>query len=433
MTESNSIELAKQGNPKAIGTFLNESLKLLQIEITQYTLSNGCLNLILQGKEVPEQKQVVDFIRQSINKLQPQTVNSVQIFARREGEKATAWNEEFTVASSQQKNDVLNTTDNNYRAIPTDNQESKQSTANEFLETLRTFQFDSVVPYKEVLNSDLYKSNIVKLLLFFSLFPWLVSSLASNSGLEDIAWILGVYYASIWGIVLFNLIKPAQFSWRNTLQCVGFTAFIGIPVLIFAQQVPPFNILYGATRTSNLVFKLLGFVLGVGLLEEVCKGFPVYFFMLRQNKLKEPLTAAFYGSMSGLGFAIAEGAHYSILYAFGLVQGNLDVGAYFLVNTVRFISLPLIHAIWAGIVGYFLGLAAINPSREKAIAFIGIVIAATLHGFYNTFANDLIGLAVLTFSILLFVTYLRRSTHMVEEMHAAETSSNSGVKSVSSE
>ena len=90
MTESNPIELAKQGKPKAIVAILGDSLKLLQIEITQYTLRDGCLNLILQGKEVPEQKQLVDFIRQSINNIQPKKINKVKILACREGEKATA-------------------------------------------------------------------------------------------------------------------------------------------------------------------------------------------------------------------------------------------------------------------------------------------------------------------------------------------------------
>lgn len=80
------------------------------------------------------------------------------------------------------------------------------------------------------------------------------------------------------------------------------------------------------------------------------------------------------------------------------------------------------HAIWAGITGYFLGLAAINRSRQAPIIFIGVAISAVLHGLYDTFSADLLGLAVLTFSILLFVTYLRRSKQMVDEMQKAEMS-----------
>lgn len=56
-----------------------------------------------------------------------------------------------------------------------------------------------------------------------------------------------------------------------------------------------------------------------------------------------------------------------------LLSGGLDFGSYLLINTIRFIPLPLIHAVFAGIVGYFLGLAAINRSRQGAIIFIGLV------------------------------------------------------------
>lgn len=98
----------------------------------------------------------------------------------------------------------------------------------------------------------------------------------------------------------------------------------------------------------------------MGVLEELCKALPVYLFLSRTGKLKEPLTSAFYGAMSGLGFAIAEGTSYSVTYALGLVEGELGFGSYVLINTIRFITLPLNHAIWACITGYFVGLAAIN-------------------------------------------------------------------------
>ncbi|XPM55191.2 MAG: PrsW family glutamic-type intramembrane protease [Leptolyngbya sp. IPPAS B-1204] len=201
-----------------------------------------------------------------------------------------------------------------------------------------------------------------------------------------------------------------------------FTTVIGIPLLLFFQQVPPFRALYGAIN-QGLVFRLLGFVLGVGLLEELCKALPVYLLLYRSQKLQDPLSAAFYGAMSGLGFAIAEGAAYSFRYAVGLSRGQLGLGAYVAANTIRFVSLPLFHAILAGIVGYFIGLAVINPSRRSALCFIGIAIAATLHGLYNTFAGGIPGLLIIGFTILLFVTYLRRCQQLVSEMQQAERNS----------
>lgn len=57
--------------------------------------------------------------------------------------------------------------------------------------------------------------------------------------------------------------------------------------------------------------------------------------------------------------------------------------------------------------------------------YINLAIAAVLHGLYNTFASSLIGLALLAFSILLFVTYLHRSQHLIDEMQQAETNQRS--------
>jgi protease PrsW len=84
--------------------------------------------------------------------------------------------------------------------------------------------------------------------------------------------------------------------------------------------------------------------------------------------------------------------------------------------------LPLFHAILAGLVGYFMGLAAVNPSRQGAIVLIGLAIAVVLHGLYNTFAGSIAGLFIIAFTILLFVSYLRRSRQMVDEMQQAEVS-----------
>jgi protease PrsW len=292
-----------------------------------------------------------------------------------------------------------------------------------FIASLRTFRFSAVVPYREALSRELYSDNTVRLLLFFGLFPLAVSLFVRRADLESATWILGVYYAFIWGLVLKDLIRPLQFSWGNTLKCVLFTTFLGIPLLLFVQQIPPFNLLYAAAiNQMGLLPRLVGFIFGVGVLEEVCKALSVYIFLVRGRQI-DPLTSAFYGSMSGLGFAIAEAVSYSVRYALGLAAAGLtseSFSSYIILNTVRFVSLPLIHAIWAGIVGYFLGLASINPARQTSIIFIGVAVAAVLHGLYDSFAGSLLGLAVLAFSILLFVAYLRRSKQMISELQQAE-------------
>ena len=403
--QSNIKQLANQGNVAAITTILNQSIQQDNITV-KVSLKNNCLQIILESVQVPDKTISVPTIYRELLGLKLEFVKNVLVYGRKSGEEFPDWFQEFEFSHQS-----------NITQVSTVKQQSQSSV---FLATLRKFKFSSVVPYKDALSSELYNSNTVRLLLYFGLFPLVVRFIAMTGGLEQISWILGIYYCSIWGVVLYNLLKPAQFSWVNTLKCVLFTSFVGIPLLLVVQTVPPFSILYTVAHDEGLIPRIIGFVLGVGVLEESCKAMPVYLFLLRPGKLKDPLTAAFYGSVSGLGFAIAEGVNYSFRYAVDLVEGQSNFGSYILSNTIRFVSLPLNHAIWAGIVGYFLGLAAINPSRQGPIIFIGIAICAVLHGLYDTFSGGLIGLAIVAFSILLFVAYLRRSKQMVDEMQKSE-------------
>jgi RsiW-degrading membrane proteinase PrsW (M82 family) len=167
-------------------------------------------------------------------------------------------------------------------------------------------------------------------------------------------------------------------------------------------------------------------VFGVGILEEFIKALPVYLFLVNPGKVQDPLSTAFYGAMSGLGFAISEGVNYSLQYAIGFSQGfahalrGMDrellepsISGFLLVITIRVVCLPLFHAIWAGISGYFLGLSTFSQSQKWTIILVGLAIAAVLHGLYNTFSSNILGLLVMAFSILLFLAYLRNSQKMI--------------------
>jgi len=407
MTQTSLIELAQQGDPGAIATLLNQTLQPRGV-VAKVLLMDSCLQVLLSSTRPLDQQTFVSFINRQISSYSAKSIQLVKVYGQQAGEEVPAWYQEFVPAFEDAA------------ALESLALAKSRAETNDFLATLRTFQFAAVFPYRDVMSLGLYQNNLVKILLFFGLFPLVVDLVTPDKAdLQQTAWMLGIYYASIWGVVLYSLIKPPQFSWRDTLKCVLFTAFVGIPMLLFFQQVPPFSAFY-AVVGAGMIPRMIGFVLGVGVLEELCKALSVYLFLLRPGKLKDPLTSAFYGATSGLGFAIAEGATYSLLYRMSLTRGDLDFGSYVIANTIRFVSLPLFHAILAGIVGYFMGLAAINPSRRNAIIFIGVAIAAALHGFYNTFAGNILGLLIIGFSILLFVSYIRRSKHMVEEMHKAE-------------
>ena len=54
---------------------------------------------------------------------------------------------------------------------------------------------------------------------------------------------------------------------------------------------------------------------------------------------------------------------------------------YFVLDFVwRFLTDPITHACWAGLTGYFIGLAATGRHKWYTVSWIGLVIAAILHG-----------------------------------------------------
>ena len=415
MTQPDLRELAQQGNPGAIALWLNQILQPRGVT-AKVVLRDQQLKILLASSRALEQQAFVRFVQRQLNQLEVVGITSAKVYGQQVGEDVPAWIEEFSIAQRPVSSSIVSL-NNGTAQSPVSAIVKYQPTV--FWATLRSLQIRFIFPYRDVFSRQLYRDPIVQLLLFLGLFPLVINLLAEQVSLAQTAWLTGIYYAAMWGVLLYNLIKPTQFSWGNTIKCALFTAFISIPILLLVQRVPPFKELYQAVN-QGLISRLIGFVFGVGVLEEVCKALPVYFLLLRRNKLTDPHTAAFYGAMSGLGFAIAEGAAYSLLYALGLTRGQLGLGSYVAANTIRFISLPLFHATLAGIVGYFMGLGAINPARQTALLLIGLTIASVLHGLYNTFAGAVPGLIVVAFAIALFMTYLRRSKEIVNHMHQAE-------------
>jgi len=91
----------------------------------------------------------------------------------------------------------------------------------------------------------------------------------------------------------------------------------------------------------------------------------------------------------------------------GHAAAAISYGEYMIVQVLRFVSLPLLHAIWSGIFGYFVGIAALSKASKRATVLIGIALVSVLHGVYDTFSEGWLGFFVAAFSLLLFVGYIR--------------------------
>ncbi len=155
---------------------------------------------------------------------------------------------------------------------------------------------------------------------------------------------------------------------------------------------------------NGFILSFLGFTLGVGLCEEVCKALPLLVHFRRPSGLSWR-GAFLWGLASGAGFGIAEGIVYSSRYYNGIVGPN--------VYLVRFISCVALHALWTGS-------AAITLYRNQDLIqnavgghvylvclFRIIGVPVVLHGLYDTLLKKelngpALGVAVLSFLFLAF-------------------------------
>jgi len=96
MTELNFQELAKQGNPQAIASWLEGQLQSEGITASA-NLDGDCLDVILEAEQVPIEDTLVDFVRTELTNLQPDSIRKVKVQGRERGQIAAAWSQEFSL------------------------------------------------------------------------------------------------------------------------------------------------------------------------------------------------------------------------------------------------------------------------------------------------------------------------------------------------
>jgi protease PrsW len=254
---------------------------------------------------------------------------------------------------------------------------------------------------------------LLRWVLIFALFP-LAAGLYFSSyvDIQRAALVIGLYFAVLWAFVIRALIGLEAFKIRNIVIPAIFTSVVGIFLVLKLQGFPIIKQLYNATEISFDPLRLLGFVGGVGLLEEAAKILPIFWLCFYAKEIGRPKEAAFYAAISGLSFGVAEAASYSLKYAqdnadFAIQTGIAGSGNYIISQFLRVITLPLLHAAFSGIVGYYLGLALGKASQVRKMLIIGLAVGAILHGLYDFFAGGWMGLLMAAVSIWLFIGLAR--------------------------
>jgi hypothetical protein len=96
--EPSFLELAKQGNAKAITALMNRQLQSKGIT-AKAALKDGCLQVMLESAQVPNQQAVVAFIRKGVTSLEAALIERVKVYGRQTGEEFPAWHQEFEIGA----------------------------------------------------------------------------------------------------------------------------------------------------------------------------------------------------------------------------------------------------------------------------------------------------------------------------------------------
>ncbi|MCW2540077.1 MAG: PrsW family intrarane metalloprotease [Frankiales bacterium] len=220
----------------------------------------------------------------------------------------------------------------------------------------------------------------------------------SEATFDHVAWIFAAYFAVAWLLLLGVIIRPEHVT-RPML--------ILITVISLATEVPLAITLESALHatTGNLAESIFT----VGVPEELAKAVPVLALALIywRRRTVQPREYLFLGAVSGLAFGASEVVHYftvngvdefyqTVQSAIPSIDQLVSAGQspsvsvfavligpvrYFILDFVwRFLTDPIMHACWAGLTGYFIGLAVTKRHKWYAVAWVGLAVAAVLHG-----------------------------------------------------
>jgi tetratricopeptide (TPR) repeat protein len=107
----NFVELAKQGDVKAITTLISQWLQPQSIT-AKASLKDGCLQVMLESNQVPEQQSVAPLLRDRVMGLSIQAVNKVKLYGRQKGEEFPSWHQELSLVGQQQPSESVPRVDN---------------------------------------------------------------------------------------------------------------------------------------------------------------------------------------------------------------------------------------------------------------------------------------------------------------------------------
>jgi len=92
--QPNPVELAKQGDVRAIAFLINRSLQSKGI-LAKPVLKDGCLRVMLEAAQTPDEQTLAPFIYKGVMGLGIASVRMLKVYGRKTGSKSLSWSREF--------------------------------------------------------------------------------------------------------------------------------------------------------------------------------------------------------------------------------------------------------------------------------------------------------------------------------------------------
>ncbi|MGK7918997.1 MAG: hypothetical protein AB4080_03170 [Trichodesmium sp.] len=94
MLQYRFIDLAQQGNSKAIATLLNGKLHPQGIN-AKASFVNGWLHILLESEELPDKSSTINLVRNELIELAPESIKKVKLLFKRYSDDYATWTQEF--------------------------------------------------------------------------------------------------------------------------------------------------------------------------------------------------------------------------------------------------------------------------------------------------------------------------------------------------
>jgi len=186
--------------------------------------------------------------------------------------------------------------------------------------------------------------------------------------------------------------------------------FLGAVAALFLELflLPKRDLMPGASLSSLFLGSM-----GVGIIEEACKFWPLAAFLYKKDYFNEHTDGVLYFALAGIGFGLPENIIYTITLG---SKAGLD----------RVILTPFFHAATTGMVGYFL--AKHKFAKKPLSTFIlPVVVAMALHGLYDFGLLSTVNIyAVMS----LFITFGMSAALFVFFLRAVESDQKLGLSAV---